>query len=541
MSLARIEEIAKTAGIDPEFLEPYGKYKAKIDPKGYSEADKEKLGKLLLVTAITPTKAGEGKTTCSIALAEGMAQIGKKAMICLREPSMGPVFGLKGGATGGGKASIGPSEDINLHFTGDLHAITSSVNLIAAVLDNSIYRKNPLNIDPDKVVWPRAIDMNERVLRTIKMGIGKGNGVERTGHFVITVASELMAIMCLARDNKDFLSRIKKIIVAYTYDGEPVTVEQLQVSHAVMKIMKEALKPNLVQTIEHNPVLVHGGPFANIAHGCNSIIALRLAMKLAPLTITEAGFGSDLGAEKFMDITCRTAGVKPNGAVLVATIKALKMHGGVAYEDLGKENIEALIAGTCNLKAHVEALQKFNVPVLIAINHFAFDTQAETDALSAWCTEQGYAVAFLDGFTQGGKGSLELAEKVCEMLETKESNYAPIYDLAWPIKKKIKTIAQEIYGASDVEYTEKAENQLKEYERLGFSDNYICMAKTPNSLTDNPKVLGAPKGFTIKVREVNLSAGAGFIIPLTGKVMTMPGLSVVPSAIKMEEEPIDWL
>ncbi len=540
MDLLPIGEIAKRTGIKEDYIEPYGRYKAKIDPAINKEFAGKKDGKLVLVTSITPTKAGEGKTTAAIALAEGMGKINQKAMLCLREPSLGPVFGLKGGATGGGLASIGPKDEINLHFTGDLHALTSSINLIAAVLDNSIYQGNELNIDPEHVVWTRAIDMNDRVLRNITVGIGKYNGVERKDHFVITVASEMMAILCLARDSKDFHERIKKIIVAYTYDNKPVTVADLKVSNAVMKLMKEALKPNLVQTMEHNPVLVHGGPFANIAHGCNSIIATKLAMKLAPITITEAGFGADLGAEKFLDIACRDGNFKPSGAVVVATVKALKMHGGVAYEDLEKENVEALMCGVDNLKAHIENVKKFNIPIVVAINHFEFDTQSEIDALTQWCEKEGYTVSFLDGFLKGGEGTVDLAHKVVDMVNSDEGNYRPLYDLKSPIKEKISTIAKNIYGAKDVVYKDRANEQIKMYEDMGFCDSYVCIAKTPNSLSDNPKVLGVPKDFTVTVRSVNLSAGANFIIPLTGSVMTMPGLGKVPSAILMEDETVEY-
>jgi formate--tetrahydrofolate ligase len=540
VDLLHIGEIAKSAGIDEKYVEPYGRYKAKIDPAINEKLAGKKDGKLVLVTSITPTKAGEGKTTTAIALAEGMGQINQKAMLCLREPSLGPVFGLKGGATGGGLASIGPVDEINLHFTGDLHALTSSINLIAAVLDNSIYQGNLLNIDPENVVWTRALDMNDRLLRNITIGIGKYNGVERKDHFVITVASELMAIMCLAHDSRNFHSRIKKIIVAYTFNKEPITVADLKVSNAVMKLMKEALKPNLVQTIEHNPVLVHGGPFANIAHGCNSILALKLAMKLAPITITEAGFGADLGAEKFLDITCREGGFTPSGAVVVATVKALKMHGGVAYEDLEKENVEALMGGVDNLKAHIENVKKFNIPIVVAINHFAFDTQKEIDALTNWCKTEGYTVSFLDGFLNGGKGTVDLAHKVVDMVSNDKGGYKPIYDLNTPIKEKISIIAKQIYGAKNVVYKDKAEQQLKKYEEMGFCDSYVCIAKTPNSLSDDSKVLGVPKDFTITVRSINLSAGAGFVVPLTGSVMTMPGLGKVPSAIKMEDEPVEY-
>jgi formate--tetrahydrofolate ligase len=536
MNLFPITQIAENAGINIQYVDQYGKYKAKIDTKIFDTLSEKKDGKLVLITSITPTKAGEGKTTTAIALAEGMGKINQKAMLCLREPSLGPVFGLKGGATGGGKASVAPEDDINLHFTGDLHALTSSINLIAAVLDNSIYQGNELHIDPKQVVWNRAIDMNDRVLRNITIGKGDFNGVEREDHFVITVASELMAIMCIARDAKDFHERIKKIIVAYTYDGQPITVKDLKVSNAVMKLMKEALKPNLVQTLEHNPVLIHGGPFANIAHGCNSIIALKLAMKLAPITLTEAGFGADLGAEKFFDITCPSAGIKPSGAVVVATVKALKMHGGVEYQDLHTENVEALLKGVQNLKVHIENVKKFGIPIVVAINHFAFDTDKEIEVLTKWCQKEGYVVSFLDGYEKGGEGTVDLAQKVVEMLNNTTCNYKPLYSCDDTIENKISTIATKIYGAKNVVYEDTAKEQLSKYKKLGFSDSYVCIAKTPNSLSDNPKLLGVPKNFTITVRSINLSAGAGFVVPLTGTVMTLPGLGKVPSAVKMEEE-----
>lgn len=540
MDLSPIGEIAKSIGIEDEYIQPYGKYKAKIEPSINNKLANKKNGKLVLVTSITPTKAGEGKTTTAIALSEGMGKINQKAILCLREPSLGPVFGLKGGATGGGLASIAPKDDINLHFTGDIHALTSSINLIAAVLDNSIYQGNPLNINPESVVWTRAIDMNDRVLRNIKIGIGKYNGIERNDHFVITVASELMAILCLANNSKDFHQRLKKIIVAYTYDETPVTVADLKVSNAVMKLMKEALKPNLVQTLEHTPVFVHGGPFANIAHGCNSLIATKLAMKLSPITITEAGFGADLGAEKFLDIACREGEITPSAAVVVATVKALKMHGGVQYKDLKKENVNALLSGVNNLKAHIENVKKYNIPIVVAINHFAQDTQKEIDALTTWCENEGYTVSFLDGFSKGGEGTIDLAKKVINILNNEPSNYKPIYNLNSTIKEKIETIAKNIYGAKDVKYLEKAENQIKKYEKMGFGKAYVCIAKTPNSLSDDPNILGVPKDFTITVKSVNLSAGANFIIPLTGSIMTMPGLGKIPSAIKMEEETIEY-
>ena len=537
MHLLDINEIAKKAGIPAEYVEPYGKLKAKVDMKYFDEIKDRPDGKLVLVTAITPTKAGEGKTTTSVALAEGFGQIGQEAMLCLREPSLGPVFGIKGGATGGGKVTVEPTEDINLHFTGDMHALTSSINLISAVIDNSIYQGNPLRIDPKRVVWKRAMDMNDRALRDVDVALEDPKGTPRRDHFVITVASEMMAIMCLAKDEDDFLKRLSDIIVAFDLDGKPITVKDLQITHAIMRLMRDALKPNLVQTSENNPALIHGGPFANIAHGCNSVIATKLGLKLAPIVVTEAGFGADLGAEKFLDIKCRAAGFKPDAIVMVATIRALKMHGGQPFEELANEDVEALKKGVCNLKRHLENMGKYDVPMIIAINHFASDSKAEIEYLESWCKEEGYEVSFLDGFLEGGKGAVDLAKKVQKMLKEKESHYHPIYELDRPLKEKINTICREIYRAGEVIYTEKAEQQLAEYEKLGFGDAYICMAKTPQSVTDDAKILGAPSGFPITIREVNLSAGARFVIPLTGKILTMPGLPKVPAAVKMEDMP----
>ena len=537
MHLLDINEIAKKAGIPAEYVEPYGKLKAKVDMKYFDEIKDRPDGKLVLVTAITPTKAGEGKTTTSVALAEGFGQIGQEAMLCLREPSLGPVFGIKGGATGGGKVTVEPTEDINLHFTGDMHALTSSINLISAVIDNSIYQGNPLRIDPERVVWKRAMDMNDRALRDVDVALEDPKGTPRRDHFVITVASEMMAIMCLAKDEDDFLKRLSDIIVAFDLDGKPITVKDLQITHAIMRLMRDALKPNLVQTSENNPALIHVGPFANIAHGCNSVIATKLGLKLAPIVVTEAGFGADLGAEKFLDIKCRAAGFKPDAIVMVATIRALKMHGGQPFEELANEDVEALKKGVCNLKRHLENMGKYDVPMIIAINHFASDSKAEIEYLESWCKEEGYEVSFLDGFLEGGKGAVDLAKKVQKMLKEKESHYHPIYELDRPLKEKINTICREIYRAGEVIYTEKAEQQLAEYEKLGFGDAYICMAKTPQSVTDDAKILGAPSGFPITIREVNLSAGARFVIPLTGKILTMPGLPKVPAAVKMEDMP----
>ncbi|MCQ2794938.1 MAG: formate--tetrahydrofolate ligase [Bacilli bacterium] len=537
MALKKIYDIAKIAGIPEKYVEPYGFYKAKISMAYYEKIKKNPTGKLVLVTAITPTKAGEGKTTTSIALTEGLGKIKQKAMLCLREPSLGPVFGIKGGATGGGLASIAPAEEINLHFTGDMHALTSSINLISAIIDNHIFQGNELNIDPNKVVWTRALDMNDRVLRDITVGQGEKNGVVRNDHFVITVASEMMAIMCLAKDEKDFLNRVNNILVAYTKTGKPVYLKQLKISHAIMKLMKDALKPNLVQTLENNPALVHGGPFANIAHGCNSIMALKLATKMAPVVVTEAGFGADLGAEKFLDICAREAGLNVDAVVVVATIRALKMHGGQALEKITDENVKALSKGVENLKTHLENMKKYGLPIVVAINHFSNDHQSEVNYLTKWCKDYGYTVSFLDGFMKGGKGSVDLAKKVMNTLKTKKSKCHPLYSLKKPVKEKIETICKEIYRAGTIKYTPKALEQIKRYEKLGYGDAYVCMAKTPQSITDDPNVLNAPKGFTITIREVNLSAGANFIVCLTGKILTLPGLPKVPAAVKMEDKP----
>ena len=531
-----ITEVAKTAKIDEKYVDMYGKYKAKIDLSIMDELKDKKDGKLVLVTAITPTKTGEGKTTMSIALTEGFAKVGTNCMLALREPSLGPVFGLKGGATGGGLASIQPKDDINLHFTGDMHALTSSINLIAAVIDNHIFQGNELNIDPTKIVWTRALDMNDRALRSVTVMQDEKKGTPRHDGFVIAVASEMMAIMCLAKDPEDFRNRVNNIIVAYTFDDKPVYLRELRISNAIMKLMREALKPNLVQTEENNPTLVHGGPFANIAHGCNSVIALKLALKLGDVVVTEAGFGADLGAEKFLDICCPTGGFKPDGVVMVATIRALKEHGGVPFDDLKLPNVEALKAGVGNLKLHLENIQKFGMPVVVAINHFADDSQEEIDWLTNWCKENNYSVSFVDGFAKGGEGSIDLANKVNEMLATKPSKYHKLYDYNLPIKEKIETVCKEIYRAGEVIFTDKALEQIKQFEKLGYDKTAVCMAKTPLSITDDPKIFGAPIGCTINIREVKLSSGANFIVALTGKVMTMPGLPKVPAAVKMEDE-----
>ena len=538
MKLDNIGKVAKKFGIGEEFLEYYGNYKAKIDFKRmWNEVKNNEDGKLVLVTAITPTKAGEGKTTTTIALIDGLAKIKQKAIGCLREPSLGPVFGLKGGATGGGKVTVEPHDDINLHFTGDMHALTSSINLISAIIDNHIYQGNELNIDPNKITWKRALDMNDRELRTINIGLGSDkNGIKREDHFQITVASELMAIMCLAKDEKDFIDRVRKIIVAFTYDDKPVYLEELRISNAILKLMREALKPNIVQTQEHNLVFVHGGPFANIAHGCSSLIATRLALKLSPLVITEAGFASDLGAEKFFDIKCRTGNLKPNAVVLVATIRALKLHGGVLFEELENENLDALENGFKNLEQHYQNLRKFNVPVIVAINHFKSDSENEVKKLIELLNKNYFPFAFLDGYLKGGDGSRELASKVMEVLETKRSNFSPIYKLTSSIEEKIETLAKEIYRADGVEYSELAKEKIELYKNMGKDDLPICVAKTQSSFSDDPKLLNAPRNFKLHVKDLSLSNGAGFIVVYCGNILTMPGLPKIPAAVKMEDE-----
>lgn len=528
-----ILNVASILNINEENLEVFGNDKAKIDV-GFANQLKPK-GDLVLVTAITPTKAGEGKTTMSIALADGLARIGEKALLCLREPSLGPVFGIKGGATGGGRASIVPSEEINLHFTGDMHALTSSINLISAIIDNHIYRGNSLNIDPKRVVWKRALDMNDRALRDVIVSAKMIHGVRRNESFQITVASELMAILCLAEDEQDFLKRVRNILVAYTYDGKPVYLRDLKISHAIMKLMKKALKPNLVQTLEGNPVLVHGGPFANIAHGCNSLIATKLALKLAPIVVTEAGFAADLGAEKFFDIKARVGGLKPKMAVLVATIKALKLHGGISDKDLEASNVDAMLKGTANLKQHYENLQKYGVPVLIAINHFNSDSEDEVNTLIKWCNEYGYQVTFVDSFLNGSSGAIDFANKVKNMLLENRGSFTPIYELDNGIKEKIEVVAKEIYRAKNVRFTAKAKRNIALIETLGYRNVPVCIAKTPHSFSDDPTLLNVPKDFTIRVKDVYLSAGAAFVVVLTGEVLTMPGLPLVPAAQKMEE------
>ena len=531
--LENIHTIAEKAGIAENYLELYGNDKAKVKDELMDAVSERPDGKLILVTAINPTKAGEGKSTTTIGLADGLASEGKNVMACLREPSLGPVFGLKGGATGGGYAQVVPMESINLHFTGDMHAITSANNLIAAVLDNSIYQGNPLNIDPEKVVWKRCMDMNDRTLRSITIAQEKKtNGVERKDGFVITVATEVMAILCLSKDIHDFEERISKCIVAYTYDGQPVTVKDIKAEGAATVLMKDAIKPNLVQTLEHTPVFIHGGPFANIAHGCNSVIATKTALKLADYVVTEAGFGADLGAEKFLDIKCRAAGLKPDAVVIVATVRALKMHGGVEAEDLGEENVDAMLKGAENLAKHIDSITKFGVPYVVAINKFAKDTPSEVDALLSWCEENNHPVALADGWAKGGAGMKELADLVVEACD-KENNFHHLYDVNSSIEEKINTIATEIYGADGVEFSDEAKEKIALFEKFGWGHMPVCMAKTPNSLTDDAKIKGRPTGFTIHVRDLNVSAGAGFVVAYTGNIMTMPGLPKVPAAVNM--------
>ena len=537
--MLNIYEIAERAGIKKEYVIPYGLDKAKIDFAINEEIKNNKNAKLVLVTAITPTKAGEGKTTTTIGLHDGLRRIGVKSLAVLREPSLGPVFGVKGGAVGALKSTIVPSDDINLHFTGDFHALTSTINLISAIIENSVFQGNLLNIDPDRIVWTRALDMNDRSLRDITVTSSDSkHSITHKSEFVITVASELMAIFCIANDEDEFLDRTEKIIVAYTYDDKPITVKDLHIRGAIKKLMHQAMNPNLVQTLEANPVFVHGGPFANIAHGCNSVIATKMALKLADVVVTEAGFGADLGAEKFLDIKCQRAGLKPDAVVLVATVRALKLHGGVKFDELDKENIEALKAGICNLKKHAENMTKYGVPIVISANRFPSDTDAELEVLKSWCVDNGYRFALNEGAIKGSEGAVELANAVKDILDNKKANFAPLYpigDKKWSIKAKIEKICKDIYGAGEVVYTDLANEQIEKYNKMGFGDLAVCMAKTPNSLTDDAKVLGAPTGFTVTVREVRLSAGAGFIVPLTGAVMTMPGLPKVPAAVKMEE------
>ena len=533
--LIPIVDVAAKIGIAADDLELYGKYKAKISDEYITAGQNRPDGRLILVTAINPTPAGEGKTTITVGLGQAFGRLGKKAVIALREPSLGPCFGIKGGAAGGGYAQVVPMEELNLHFTGDFHAITSANNLLAALLDNHIQQGNELGIDPRQVVWKRCLDMNDRALRNVVVGLGsKADGMVREDHFVITVASEIMAILCLATDIKDLKERLGKIIVAYTFQGEPVTAGDLQAVGSMAALLKDAMKPNLIQTLEHTPALVHGGPFANIAHGCNSVRATRTALKMADYVITEAGFGADLGAEKFFDIKCRMAGLKPDAAVLVATVRALKYNGGVAKEELSAENLKALQDGIVNLEKHIENLHKYGVPVVVALNAFVSDTEAEIAYVKKFCEDRNCEFALARVWEQGGEGGKSLAEKVLETLENKESHFKPLYEDEMPLAEKIETVASQIYGAGSVSYAPAAKKQLERLEKMGFGSLPVCMAKTQYSLSDNPVLLGRPVGFEMRVREVYVSAGAGFVVVLTGDVMTMPGLPKKPAAYQID-------
>ena len=530
-----ITEVAKKLGIAENDIEMYGRYKAKLSMDLIRSLEAKKAGKLILVTAITPTPAGEGKSTTTVGLAQGLAKIGKDVIVALREPSLGPCMGVKGGAAGGGYSQVVPMEDINLHFTGDFHAITSAHMLLSAMLDNHIQQGNLLNIDPRRIVWKRVVDMNDRELRNIVVGLGgKAHGVPRQDGFDITVASEVMAILCLASSLKDLKERLSKIIVAYTYAGEPITAGMIKAQGAMAALLRDAIKPNLVQTLENVPAIIHGGPFANIAHGCNSVMATKTAMKLADYTVTEAGFGADLGAEKFFDIKCRYGGLKPDAVVLVATVRALKMHGGVPKTGLAEPNVEAVKKGLVNLEKHIENIKKFNVPLVVAINIFAQDTEEELEAIRSHCATHGVNVALSDVFAKGGEGGIALAEEVVALAESGKADFAPIYEDSLTLKEKINTIAREIYGAAAVSYAKEAETALKQYEEMGYGSLPVCMAKTQYSLSDDPALLGRPEGFTMTVKNVRISAGAGFVVVLTGDIMTMPGLPKVPAAEKID-------
>ncbi len=533
--MEHIRDVAASIGIEEEDLEYYGKYKAKLSDELWEKVKGNPDGKLVLVTAINPTPAGEGKTTTTVGLGQAMAKIGKKAVIALREPSLGPCFGIKGGAAGGGYAQVVPMDDLNLHFTGDFHAITSANNLLAALLDNHIQQGNLKRIDPRQVVWKRCLDMNDRVLRNIVVGLGKkSDGTVREDHFVITVASEIMAILCLADDLEDLKKRLGRIIVAYNYDGDPVTADEINATGAMAALLKDAIKPNLIQTLEHTPALVHGGPFANIAHGCNSVRATRTALKIGDIAITEAGFGADLGAEKFMNIKCRMAGLKPDAVVLVATVRALKYNGGVPKTELAEENLEALKKGIVNLEKHIENIQKYDVPVIVTLNSFVTDTKAENEFIRKFCEERGCKFALSEVWEKGGEGGIELANKVVETLETEESHFHPLYEDELPLDKKIETISKEIYGARGVVFEPAAKKQLDKITAMGFGNLPVCMAKNQYSLSDDASLLGRPENFDIHIREVYVSAGAGFVVALTGAVMTMPGLPKTPAAFGID-------
>lgn len=534
-----IREVAAKLAIDEEDLEYYGKYKAKLSDTLWEKVKDNPDGKLILVTAINPTPAGEGKTTTTVGLGEAFGSMGIKSVVALREPSLGPCFGIKGGAAGGGYAQVIPMEDLNLHFTGDFHAITSANNLLAAMLDNHIQQGNALNIDTNQIVWKRCVDMNDRVLRNIVVGLGrKTDGVVREDHFIITVASEIMAVLCLSENMMDLKERMGNIVVAYSFSGEPVTAKQLKAVGSMAALLKDALKPNLIQTVENTPAIIHGGPFANIAHGCNSVRATKYALKLADVVVTEAGFGADLGAEKFFDIKCRMAGLKPNAVVLVATVRALKYNGGVPKTELSFENVEALKKGIVNLEKHIENLQKYGVPIVVSLNRFVSDTDAELNYVKEFCEERGCEFALCEVWEKGGEGGIELANKVLKTINEKESNYKPLYNIELSIKEKIQTIAGEIYGASSVTYDPAAESAIKQIESLGYKELPVCMAKNQYSLSDDATKLGRPTDFSINIREVYVSAGAGFIVAITGTVMTMPGLPKVPAAegIDVNEE-----
>ena len=533
--MQKITDVAAKLGISEDDIELYGRYKAKLSMDLIRRMENEKPGKLVLVTAITPTPAGEGKSTTTVGLAQGLHKIGKKVIVALREPSLGPCMGIKGGAAGGGYSQVVPMEDINLHFTGDFHAITSAHMLLSAMLDNHIQQGNALNIDPRRIVWKRGVDMIDRELRNIVVGLGgKAHGVPRQDGFDITVASEVMAILCLANSLHDLKERLSKIIVAYDYSGNPVTAGQIKAHGAMAALLKDAIKPNLVQTLENVPAIIHGGPFANIAHGCNSVMATKTCMKLADYTITEAGFGADLGAEKFFDIKCRYAGLKPDAVVIVATVRALKMHGGVPKTELKTPNVEAVKAGLCNLEKHIENVKKFGVPAVVAINIFAQDTAEELEAVREHCAKHGVNVALSDVFAKGGEGGIELAKEVVALAESGKANFKPIYELDMPLKEKIETIAKEIYGADGVNYTKEADKALKEFEALGYGNLPVCMAKTQYSFSDDQTLLGRPSGFTITIKNCRIAAGAGVIVVLTGDIMTMPGLPKVPAAEKID-------
>ncbi len=530
-----IVEIAKTVGLNEDDLELYGKYKAKIHLDVMQKLQYNEDGKVILVTAINPTPAGEGKTTMNVGLSMGLNKIGKKTFTTLREPSLGPCFGIKGGAAGGGYSQVVPMEDINLHFTGDIHAVTAANNLLAALLDNHMHQGNELGIDPKKIMWRRAIDMNDRGLRDITIGMGKkGNGVMRADGFDISVASEVMAILCLATDMEDLKTRLGNMLVAYTYDDQPVYAKQLEAVGAMSLLLKDALMPNLVQTLENTPALIHGGPFANIAHGCNSVMATKMAMKLADYVVTEAGFGADLGAEKFFDIKCRYAGISPSAVVIVATVRALKNHGGVPKDKLSEENLSALSSGFENLEKHIENVKKFGIPAVVAINEFPTDTEAELKLLEQKCNELGVEVVLAQVWAKGGEGAVDLAKKVVEAIENESATFKPLYDLEMGVKDKIETIAKEVYGADGVDFSSKAISDIAKFEKDGLGELPICMAKTQYSLSDNPKALGRPRGFNIHISEVKASAGAGFLIAMTGDILRMPGLPKVPAANRMD-------